>query len=180
MAKSKFRRAQKTDGTGRAKLDLIHVRLYRWVLNTAAWKSLPPVCRALLVELYARYNGRNNGNLFLSVRDAGQALGVSKNTAARAFRILIERGFIRPNQPGAFSWKTGKATTWILTEYPYANALATKDFTRWTPETGKNAVPSEKRSVPPLGQVRTPTYQNAANSPLTDTDFAEMTKMQAH
>jgi hypothetical protein len=125
----------KTDATGRSKSGLKHVRLHRWLMKSAAWKSLRLGARCLLIELYDTYDGSNNGSLFLSVRKAAQRLRVSKNTALALFNELEDRGFIRANERGVFT--TRRATTWILTEFHYADRLPTKDFMAWRPSDGR-------------------------------------------
>jgi hypothetical protein len=136
MAKPRRKaRGQRTDATGRSVGDGAHVRLYRWELTSPAFRSLTTHARALLIELKSLHNGTNNGELFLSVREAARRLGVGKNLAARCFKELEERGFIRVSRPAAFNMKSasrrGEATSWRLTEYPVGDALATKDFMRW-------------------------------------------------
>ena len=115
-----------------------HVRMYFWELQSPAYRSLSVGARALLVDMKALFNGTNNGNFYLSVREAGKRLGVAKDTAAKYLGELIDRGFIRPSEPGYFSMKAasrrGQATSWVLTEFPFGNALATKDFMHWRPE----------------------------------------------
>jgi hypothetical protein len=110
-----------------------HVRLYLWLVSSEAYQALDCTARALLVEFYSLYNGMNNGELFLSVREAARRLGVAPNTAMKAIRQLEDKGFIRPNQRGSFHWKAGHATSWILTEFEYSGKSATKDFMRWQP-----------------------------------------------
>jgi len=122
----------------------IHVRLYRWMMKTPAWQSLPVGPRALLVEVYNLYDGTNNGQIFLSIRDAAARLQASPNTVSTWFDALIDRGFIRVAQRGAFSMKVRNATTWILTEHPLGDQLATKDFARWRPENAE-AKPKSRR-----------------------------------
>ena len=139
MKKRHRKPGRRVNATGRSiGGDGHHARLYRWELRSAAYCSLSMGGRALLVELKALYNGRNNGELFLSVREAARRLGCGKNLAARLFSELEERGFIRPNEVGAFNLKAasgrGKATSWILTEYAVGNATTgSKDFMRWRP-----------------------------------------------
>jgi hypothetical protein len=139
--------------------DAHHVRLYHWELRSAAYRSLSVGARALLIELKALYNGCNNGLLFLSVREAAKRLGASKNYAMKLFAELQDRGFIRPNEIGAFNMKaaagSGKATSWVLTEHSVGNAAAgTKDFMRWTPSPECISRSLQKgQSVPPEGTV---------------------------
>lgn len=151
-----------------------HARLYRWELTSTAYRSLSVGARALLVELKALYNGNNNGDLFLSAREAGKRLNTSKSFAADRFLELQDRGFIRPKEIGAFNTKalagSGKATSWVLTEFPIGNAAAgSKDFMRWEP----SAEPTEKhltvrpggRSVRPGGRLPPKAPLNRPNRP---------------
>lgn len=171
MAKSN-RRANRT---GRSVGEMRHVRLYAWVLSTPAYRSLSPLARALLVELYALYNGSNNGDLFLSVRKAASRLNVGKTTVAPAFKELETRGFIRARQRGAFTWKERHATSWVLTEYTFAGHLPTKDFTLWQP--GSEIDSSVRRSgqaVLTSGQIVASEPEKRANCPKLRTDFATL------
>ncbi len=102
-------------------------------MRSAAWRHMSANGKALLVHLYSLYNGVNNGELFLSVRDAAEALGVAPNTAQKTLEELQSLGFVRVAERGAFSLKSRHATTWILTEFPYRDALPTTDFMRWQP-----------------------------------------------
>lgn len=81
-----------------------------------------------------RHNGKNNGEISMSVREAAERLNCSPRPAMNAFNELTEKGFIRPNQKGAFVWKQRHATTWIILEFPYGILLAKKDFMRWKPK----------------------------------------------
>lgn len=49
---------------------------------------------ALYIALKRRYDGRNNGNIVLSHRDAALALDVDRNMVGPWFNELHERGFI--------------------------------------------------------------------------------------
>jgi DNA-binding transcriptional MocR family regulator len=138
-----------------------HIRLLEFMLDSMAWQSLDPVARALYVELSRRYRGlnSNNGKIPYSVREAATALNVSRNTAARAFHHLGERGFIVAKKRSGFNVKGRTSTEWLLTEFP-DNTLssvntATKTFMSWTP-------------APP---VRSPTRktQTSFNSPTGET-----------
>ena len=105
-------------------------KLEHWLLKTDAWRSLPPASRALYIELAQRYNGSNNGEISLSVREAARLIHVAKDTATKSFHELEAKGFIRRNVCGSFNWKEGRATTWILTEHDLDGQTATKDFVR--------------------------------------------------
>ncbi len=144
-----MKRRNSTDRTGRSKKWPRHVRLYHWLMATAAWKSLNGNQRAIYLDMAARYDGKNNGTIPYAVRDAADGLHVSKATAARDLAVLRERGFIVPVTKGAFSLKQRLATTWRLTEFncDVTHDLPTKDFARWSPEI-QNTVSPQTRTVP--------------------------------
>ena len=75
----KPRRGRRVDATGRSIGDGHHARLYRWLHRSAAWQHLGAGGRALYIELKMLYTGQNNGELFMSVREAAP----SGSTAAR-------------------------------------------------------------------------------------------------
>ena len=104
------------------------------MLRTAAWCALTAAARAVYLELAARYNGRNNGALALSARDAARRCNINKDTACRAFHELAEHGFIECVTPGGFSRKVRHATEWRLTQYrcDVTGTLPSKAFAKWT------------------------------------------------
>lgn len=102
-------------------------------MKSEAWRSLNPCARAALIEIYAMYNGYNNGEIFMSVRHLARQIGVANGTAQKALANLGDRGFIKISEKGAFSRKVKKATTWILTEHSFAGQTPSKDFMRWKP-----------------------------------------------
>lgn len=124
---------------GRPDATAKHIRTYRWEFESAAYRYLSLAALALLSELKHRYTGENNGHIVMSVREAATRLGRHKNSMTPVFEQLIETGFIRPRKKGSFNLKARHATEWILTEFPVANQIATKDFMAWRPadETGK-------------------------------------------
>jgi hypothetical protein len=70
-----------------------HVRLYRWLLESPAYRGLSSCARCLLVELKALYNGTNS-ELFLSVRDTAaravaSPISVIRCSIHRACTLLI-------------------------------------------------------------------------------------------
>lgn len=147
-----------TNKTGRSKGESRHVRLYHWLMQTPAWRSLDATARAIYVEMAARYGGpgSNNGRISYSVREAAVSLRVGKSTAGRSLERLQQRGFIVPMKIGAFSLKVRHATEWRLTEFPcdVTHALASKDFMRWSPEI-QNTVPPQTSKVPTAAPIGT-------------------------
>lgn len=121
-----------------------HVRLYEWMTNSPAWRSLDVYERCLYVEFKGRYSGANNGNIAFSGDEMCGALNCSNRPADRACDRLVELGFVKLATKGHFDWKAraegrSRASTWTLTEYPldhptHSAMPATKDFMKWRPE----------------------------------------------
>jgi hypothetical protein len=122
------------DQTGRSVEEARHVRLYHWLTGSPAWCSLTAQSRAVYIEIARRFNGTNNGEISLSVREVACLVHIAKDTASKCFHELVAKGFIRRNVCGSFNWKLRHATTWILTEHPFEDQPATKDFMRWSPQ----------------------------------------------
>lgn len=132
---------------GRTKKGARFVKIDHWLMDTEAWRSLNPACRAIYLELVRRYNGHNNGEISLSVREAARLLHIAKDTASKALNELEAKGFIKRHVCGSFNWKRRHATTWILTEHELGDQLATKEFARWRAER-KKVDPKTRTSCP--------------------------------
>ncbi|MBQ0820182.1 hypothetical protein KBI52_08155 [Microvirga sp. HBU67558] len=109
------------------------VSLPYYMLRSPAWRSLSPVARCVFLELAATYNGGNNGRLALSTRDAAERVRCSKDTAARAFFELTDKGFIACCSRGHFDRKSPHASEYRLTLYTCdrTGEKASKAFMRW-------------------------------------------------
>ena len=94
-----------------------YVQLHHYMLDSPAYRGLTTQARAVYVEIAKRYNGLNNGRIALSVRDAAGACNIARDTATRAFRELIDAGFIEETRHGGLSRKTRIASEWRLTAY---------------------------------------------------------------
>jgi hypothetical protein len=123
------------------------VSLYEDMTKSAAWESLDGNAKALYVDIAARYNGKNNGKISFSAREAALVLHVVKDTAARAFNNLIDRGLIEVAKRSGFNVKggQGRATEYRLTEYAcdVTGQPATYRFKTW--RRGKNGKDSFRR-----------------------------------
>ncbi len=109
-----------------------HVQLPEWLLATEAWASLKPGPRALYVELKRRFNGSNNGELFLSHRDAAILLNVGRDTVGRYYPELQSAGFLQQTAGHCLGPSgKGQSAKWALTEHPLNGAPATKEFIKW-------------------------------------------------
>jgi hypothetical protein len=112
------------------------VQLTEYMQATAAWRDLKPGPRALYVELKRRFTGSNNGEIFLSHRDAARLLNVHFNTVGGYFAALEDHGFIRMTVgPHLGPSGIGQAAKWALEEMPTQDGRpATKGFAVWRSE----------------------------------------------
>lgn len=118
--------------------------IYFWEMDLDAYRHLSVYGRALLLEFRRKFNGSNNGDIAMSVRDAARLLRCNKNTAFKALRELEDKGWIRAAATGSFHWKAeagGRkfraATTWRITNQPIGlgtDTKETKEYVKWKPE----------------------------------------------
>lgn len=173
---------------GRRKTWARFIGLHHWMLRSPAWKTLAPNAKALLLHVWERHNGMNNGTISYAVREA-EEIGLSKDAAARAFEILIDRGFLVVTRQSAFSVKTRAARLWRLTAEPCGDERATKNFMTWTGSaegrTGET-VKSKKQSLGRDAQSheRDRSGENERKLPLTVSTArlwdGQMTSQQSH
>ena len=112
----------------------LFVKLMLETLDAPAWRALSHGARGLYVALKRRHqlDTNNNGNIFLSQRQAVVELGSNRSYVARWFRELEHYGFIVMTRPGSLGLKgKGKAPHWRLTELAYKNDPPTRDFLNW-------------------------------------------------
>ena len=81
------------------------VRYPIYIKNTFAWRQLTANAKLAWLEIGFFYNGYNNGRLCISSRRLGEAMGVSKSTAARAINELLTWGFLEITKASSFSLK---------------------------------------------------------------------------
>lgn len=93
------------------------VRLSYDLVTSKTWLGLSLAARALYVGIAARYNGRNNGDIPFSRREASAYLKVGPTTAVAAFKELEQVGLIKATSKGWISPKFQKATRWQINEY---------------------------------------------------------------
>jgi len=130
---SKRRRKNRPNAKGRNPYSRF-VRLPHSLLETSAYRTLSLAARAVLTELAMLENGSNNGELFLSVRDAADRIGVvDLGVVRKALDDLVERGFIKVSQEAHFHIKAAeksRARCWQLTWIPAFGKAPTRDFDR--------------------------------------------------
>lgn len=120
---------------GRSKRSPPFVMLPHYVLKSAAYCSLKPGPVSLLVQIVLRYNGSNNGQIGFGRRDACKAINVSdKDTVAKYFRELEEKGLVKATKQGGFNMKdpsSRRATEWAITWERLNEQPPTKEFMKW-------------------------------------------------
>lgn len=110
------------------------VRIYAWEMDTPAWTGLSTDAKALLVHFRKEWKGEGNANrISLSVRQIEQHLNIGQRRAQKARDELLDRGWIRVMQEGAFSRKVRHATVYALTNEPiHDGQVAPKDYMRFS------------------------------------------------
>jgi len=120
----------KHDKTGRSKYsDGQFIPLPYNMLQSDAWRDLNGNSARVFLELHMRFNGGNNGQIFIGMDRIATRLGISKSTVSKAFKELEEKGFIAKVKDG--KWVRGQATEWRLTNKPFKNAPPTNDWRQW-------------------------------------------------
>ncbi len=104
------------------------------MMDSPAWRALSGDAVKLLLAVWRRYNGHNNGEISYGIREAAELLDRDKNTIMRRFQELVDKGFLAIESKGAFSVKTKMATVWRITLEPAGGTPATLDYQRWRPE----------------------------------------------
>jgi hypothetical protein len=130
------------------------VPLIKETLSTPVWRAMSHGARSLYVSLKWRLSndGRNNGRVFLSQRDAERELGCNRRSVGRWFRELQYYGFIEMTEPGCLgSAGKGKAPHWRLTEIGYRGEYPTKEFNKWNGIRFHDQPPRKKQKQNPVG-----------------------------
>lgn len=145
MARKIGRGRNKVNATGRNEKPLERfARIPHRILLSEAFRSLDPTARCLLIELTMIESGKNNGSLWLSIRDAADRLGITDaRPVMRAFDDLQDRGFTVMTKEAHFSIKaseTSRARCWALT------------WLSWGGKPASNAW--EKYVAPPASKAR--------------------------
>lgn len=106
-------------------------------MDAPAWLALSVYGKGLfpLMKRRAGPHGSQNGRFSLSVREAAQYLGCSKDTATRALHELQAKGFAVPVRVGTLgALGQGNATVWRITDTPTPDRRpATCEFLLWQP-----------------------------------------------
>ena len=99
-----------------------YIKLHRGVTQSLAWRSSSPIARCLLIQIWEKHNGSNNGQISYSYRQAKADLHCGNTTASGAFKELQDKGFLIERRKGSFHQKTDggarRASEWELTTEP--------------------------------------------------------------
>jgi hypothetical protein len=120
----------------------LFVMVTHQVLDSPAWRAMSSGARCLYIALKRRFspNGRNNGRIYLSQRQARKEVRAGSSEIVRWFRELQYYGFIVMIEPGCLGVEgKGKAPRWRLTEVAYMRGtssrgmegMPTMDFLKW-------------------------------------------------
>ena len=107
-------------------------------MDCPAWRALSSAAQALYPWLVMEFKGQNynnNGKIGLSVRQAAKKMGVSKDTAARAFCNLQAKGFIKVKKGGSLGISgSAKCPEYEITgiTLPENGIKANNNFKEWT------------------------------------------------
>ncbi len=81
------------------------IKLDREFVQSEKWQTLSAAARSLLIEIWALYNGYNNGDIPYGIRQAAKSLGCGKSTAMRKFAELEQAGLIEATRKASFTLK---------------------------------------------------------------------------
>jgi hypothetical protein len=143
------------------------IMLQHWMLKCEAWRTMSANAKTVVLHVWQRYNGSNNGDIEYAVREAADpdtGIGLSKDQASRALIEAAERGFLRITRNSAFRVKTKEGRTWALTALPVGDKPATNDFMHWS----SAASQSHQRDRDQSEKSKTRSHQRDARSHKRD------------
>lgn len=129
--KTRIGKGSKVDAQGRSTTERF-IRLPHYMLRSSAWLTMSPRAKVVLLDVWQRHNGVNNGTISYSARE-GKAVGFEKSATAAALAENVERGFLKVRRDSCFDLKTKEARLWEITAEPVGDRPASKDFMRWMP-----------------------------------------------
>jgi hypothetical protein len=157
-----------------------YVPVIKAIMKAPAWRAMSPGARLLWIELrgWLRNDWSNNGRLFLSCRDAAEALGTkSTRSAVRWYQELEHYGFLRKTSEGFLgSDGHGIAAHYRFTDLLHGTHPATRDYEKWDGELfvymphrpvrkKQNPVPLGDTPCAPRGHIRKAPETSAVCAP---------------
>jgi len=108
------------------------------LLHSEAWRGLKGSAVKVWLEIRSRFNGRNNGKLFLSLDEGARLLGMGKQTVGSAFKELEAKGFLVKTKQG--HWYGRQASEWRATDVKCDGQRATNEWKQWTKSKKKQSL----------------------------------------
>jgi hypothetical protein len=147
------------------------IALIKATMATPAWRAMSPGARLLNIALrgHLRNDHLNNGKVFLSCRDAAEAIGVAASSIVRWYAENEHYGFLRKTSEGFLGADgRGIAAKYRFTEFPRGTHPPTRDFEKWDGELysarGGRGRRKKQNPVPLLRTPRTtPAHIRAEN-----------------
>jgi hypothetical protein len=132
------------------------IKMHRGVTGSSAWKALSCEAKCLVLLVWERHSGVNNGEIPLSHKEARKSLGIGNTKTSKAFCDARAHGFLIERTKGSFDWKTGagqgRATEWELTTEPCDGKPAKAHYRDWknqnaAPDAGTDGTQRGSRSM---------------------------------
>lgn len=141
------------------------------------------MARCLLTELVMIENGKNNGSIWLSTKDATDRLGMTdQRPAMRGFENLQDRGLVKMTKEAHFSVKaaeTSRARCWRLTWLPSQGGAASNEWERYSAPPKTKERKAADRGLEAMARFRKaiasnkmPVVKFPATSAIIDPGFA--------
>lgn len=134
MAKSRKGKGSRPNAKGRSEAER-YIKITHWLWDNPAVRSLSGQAIKVWVHLIYQYNGFNNGEISMSVRQLEAEIGICKNTASKVLIELHRHGLIVTTEKGRFRGRM--ASTYRLTHLPWNECLPTHDYKNWCPQSGR-------------------------------------------
>ena len=114
-----------------------YTAIMHYVVETDAWRALGTASHSLFLLLNLEWKGpnyNNNGKITLSARQAAERMGVTRDTAARAFQDLQAKGFIIVTKGGSLGVEGhGRCPEYEITCIQMPHRDKSNLFLDWTP-----------------------------------------------
>lgn len=95
-----------------------HARIRHEVLNSPAWRILPFSAKALYLDLRAKLNSTNNGNIEATLTEMTHRGWNSSATLTSALRALEHMGFIAKTRQGGIAAMSKVCNLYRFTDLP--------------------------------------------------------------
>jgi hypothetical protein len=115
------------------------------VYDSPVFAALKPIDLAILLVLLRKYNGHNNGNIALGIREAARRCHSGKTTVSQSLVRLRNAGIISVTYRGHLVPEIGRpdaATRWTLNFLKETETKAPRPNGLGVPETRHRGVPT--------------------------------------